>query len=73
MFAAIALQQVYHGMVDYLCLSVGLWMECRTSLQLGVHHSPQASPKISKEARVSMTQLMWATQSGPKQTERKDK
>ena len=54
MFAAIAPQQVYHGTINDLCLSVGLWMECRASLQLGIHHAPQAGPKLSKETRVSI-------------------
>ena len=52
MFSTIASQQVYHSVVDNLYLFVSLWMKCRASFQLGVHHLPQDGPKLSKKSRV---------------------
>jgi hypothetical protein len=34
--------------------SVGLWMESSAPLQFGVHHSPQACPKLPKESIFSI-------------------
>ena len=52
MFPTIASQQMYHDAIHNLCLSVSLWMKCRASFQLGVHHLPQVSPKRSEKVRV---------------------
>jgi hypothetical protein len=38
--------------VNNFFLTVTLWMEICTPLQLGVHHSPQTCPKLSKESSI---------------------
>lgn len=52
MFPTIASQQMYHSEVENLCLFISLWMKCHAYFQLGVHHLPQAGPKLSEKARV---------------------
>ena len=54
MLVAVASKQKYQCSVNNICLSVALWMEISTPLQLGVHHSSQVCPKISKESSISI-------------------
>jgi hypothetical protein len=44
MLLIVTLQKTNQCHVDYLCLSICLWMECCRSLQLGVHFFPKCSP-----------------------------
>jgi hypothetical protein len=54
MLVALTSKQKYHCSVNNLYLTVGLWMESRTPLQLGVHHSPRTCPKLSMESSISI-------------------
>ena len=54
MLAAVTLKKMCRCLVNNLCLTIDLWMESHNPLQLGVNHSPQTCPKLSKESSISI-------------------
>ena len=54
MLVVVASKKKYDCLVYNFFLPVGLWMESNAPLQFGVHHSPQAFPKLPKESSISI-------------------
>jgi hypothetical protein len=54
MFSIVTSQQLYQCLVNNLCLSISLGMECSGIPQLGIHSLPKHCPKSTQEPAISI-------------------